>query len=344
MFRYRLCLTWLLLSATLPAIAQPPDFLAKRDPADVRMLCYNINWDAIFPPDDPLNHKFRSHDRRDAFVRILRAVAPDIVCLQEINPTRPASHVSTMLDRALPVDADDDSKLWQAYLGQDNLIAARWPLKLTASDTVPPSDRGHAMALVDLPDERFAADFYIINAHFKSAGGAENIARRTKHADALMNWIRDARAPEGKIDLPPRTPIIICGDLNVYDNDPRRHLFTIISGDILDETAFGADFLPDWDNTILGDVLPTHNAHGWQRWTWRDDTSKFNPGALDRVIYTDSTLEVAHAYILNTTTLSEAEIKAAGLESADVALDAAKGEFDHLPIVVDFRLRRPSGP
>jgi endonuclease/exonuclease/phosphatase family metal-dependent hydrolase len=326
------------------ALADRPEFLAKRDAGHVRLMCYNVNWDAIFLDDDTLNHKFRRHSLQGEFVRVVRAVSPDIICLQEINPARPARHIGDILDRGLPVDPDDDSRLWQAGIGQDNVIAARWPLTMIASDTSPPTGRGHAMALVDLPNEQYAADLYIINAHFKSAGGAANIARRTNHADAIMCWLRDAREPGGRIDLPQRTPIVICGDLNVYDNDPHRHLFTLTSGDILDETTFGPDFLPDWDNTTLADVLPVHNARGCQRWTWRDDTTKFNPGALDRVIYTDSVLEVAHAFVLNTATLTDAELAFTGLDKRDVALDFAKGEFDHLPIIVDFAFPHAAEP
>lgn len=328
-----------LISLVMPILAgavaraERPEFLAKQEPAHVRLLCYNINWDSIFPEGDPQNHKYRRHSCGDAFLRVVKAVGADVVCLQEINPARPAQQVADLLDRATPLGGD---ARWQAFIGQDNVIAARWPLKLTATDTSPPTDRGHAMALVDLPDERYAADLYVIDAHLKSAGGPENIARRARHADAIVQWIRDARAPGGKIDLPARTPIVICGDLNVYDNDPRRHLFTLISGDISDEQTYGPDFLPDWDDTILGDVLPSHNARGAEHWTWRDDTTKFNPGPLDHVIYTDSVLCVAHAFVLDTTMLSDAELKAAGLEKGDVALDLTTGEFDHLPIVVDF--------
>ncbi len=323
--------------ATLSVRAEQPGFLAKKDPADLRVLCFNINWDSIFAPDDRANHKYRRHDTRESFVRILRAVKPDIICLQELNPDRKAKALADMLDEILPLG---EGQHWQAYLGRDNLIAAPFPLRLTAEDCDPPTGRGHATALIDLPDARYPADLYVVNAHFKSAGGKENIARRQRHADALMAWIRDARRPGGHIDLPAGTPMVICGDLNVYDNDARRHYFTLMTGDILDEKSYGADFLPDWDNTIMGDALPVHNARGVDRYTWRNDTTPFNPGALDRVIYTDSVLRIAHAYILDTATMTDAELAAAGLERADVALNLKTGEFDHFPIVVDFEFRK----
>jgi len=318
--------------------------LAKRDPGHLRLLCYNINWDSIFPDDDPHNHKYRRHNCGDAFVRVIRAINPDVACIQEINPDRDVQQLRGIFDRAIPVDPNDDSKLWHAYQGRDNVILARYPLSMTASDTSPSTDRGHAMALIDLPDNRFPVDLYVINAHMKSAGGTRNIARRQRHADAIMNWMRDAREPGGKVDLPQGTPFVMCGDFNVYDNDHRRHLFTLMTGDLLDEKTFGKDFLPDWDNTILGDALPPHNGVGPERWTWCDDSGPFNPGPLDRILYTDSVLHVAHSYILNTATLSADELKSSELEKGDVALNVEKGIFDHLPMVVDFELRRPKTP
>jgi endonuclease/exonuclease/phosphatase family metal-dependent hydrolase len=335
---------WLAVVFAVPCWAQRPGFLAKRDPQHVRLLCYNVNWDAIFADDDPLNHKYRGHNGQGAFVRVLRVINPDVICIQEINPQRDVKDVLNILDRAVPIDPDNDERLWHGYLGRDNVIASRWPLTMKASETMPATGRGHAMALVDLPDATYPADLYVINAHLKSAGGEKNIARRQKHADAIMNWIRDARRPEGAITLPPRTPYLFCGDFNIYDNDHRRHHFTLLTGDILDEKTYGKDFLPDWDNTILGDVLPLHNGTGPQRWTWRDDTTGFNPGPLDRIIYTDSVLRVAHAYILNTATLSDQQLAACGLKRGDVALDLDKGIFDHVPMVVDFAFRKPAAP
>jgi endonuclease/exonuclease/phosphatase family metal-dependent hydrolase len=335
---------WLAVVFAVPCWAQRPGFLAKRDPQHVRLLCYNVNWDAIFADDDPLNHKYRGHNGQGAFVRVLRVINPDVICIQEINPQRDVKDVLNILDRAVPIDPDNDERFWHGYLGRDNVIASRWPLTMKASETMPATGRGHAMALVNLPDATYPADLYVINAHLKSAGGEKNIARRQKHADAIMNWIRDARRPEGAITLPPRTPYLFCGDFNIYDNDHRRHHFTLLTGDILDEKTYGKDFLPDWDNTILGDVLPLHNGTGPQRWTWRDDTTGFNPGPLDRIIYTDSVLRVAHAYILNTAMLSDKQLAACGLKRGDVALDLDKGVFDHVPMVVDFAFRKRADP
>ena len=38
-----------------PALAEVPAFMQKPSPEHVRVLCYNINWDAIFEDGDPDN-------------------------------------------------------------------------------------------------------------------------------------------------------------------------------------------------------------------------------------------------------------------------------------------------
>ena len=59
------------------------------------------------------------------------------------------------------------------------------------------------MCLVDLPDDRFSNDLYVMNNHYKCCGGFD--ARRQEQSDALVNWQRDARTPGGFITLPAGT-------------------------------------------------------------------------------------------------------------------------------------------
>ena len=170
-------------------------------------------------------------------------------------------------------------------------------------------------------------------------GGQENIKARQEHADAVMKWIRDIKAPGDEIDLPENTPIVVLGDFNIYDTDPAYHLKTLTTGDIVNEDEYGADIAPDWDDTNLADALPRHNAGGDDTYTWRDDTQKFNPGALDRILYTDSVITVRHAFVLNTTVMTETELAGAGLKAGDVTMDLETGRYDHLPLVVDIEFR-----
>ena len=322
------------------ARAELPEFMRKPSPRHLRVLCYNVNWDSIFEDDDPDNHPWREYDMSDQFVRVVTAVDPDIVCLQEINQYRDAQDVADILDAAVPFGAGG---YWRAHKGSDNVIAARWDLSMGLTDTVPSTNRGQAMALIELPDPAYDNDLYLMNAHFKAGGSASDIQRRQQHADAIIHWIGDIKTPGGYIDLPGGTPILVLGDLNVYSTDPHYHLTTLLTGDIVYESTYGADLAPDWDETDSTDTLPLHNGVGPDVWTWRNDGGPYDPGALDRVIYTDSVIVVDKSFVLNTVTMSPEDLADAGLLFDDIVLDFAGGYYDHLPLVVDFYVSGPPG-
>jgi endonuclease/exonuclease/phosphatase family metal-dependent hydrolase len=317
------------------------EFLQKPSSQHLRVMSFNPYWDSIFPDDDPQNDPWRQYGKSAEFVRIVQAVQPDVVCLQEINPVRDPQQVADILAAVLP---PGEGESWHAHSGEDNVIAARFDLRLRDSERVIPGTGtgfGHAVALIDLPDAAYAQDLYLVCAHFKSQGGQANIEARQAHADAIVHWIRDLQTPGGAVDLPARTPIVVLGDLNVYDTDPAYHLTTLLTGDIVNEADYGPDTPPDWDGTPLADALPRHNGTGEETYTWRDDTQPYNPGELDRILYTDSVLSVDHAFVLNTMAMTKADLAAAGLEAGDVLLNPSTGHYDHLPLVVDFALRGP---
>jgi len=327
-------------SPAKPQQSAVPDFLLKQSPEHIRVMSFNVHFDSIFSDDDPQNLDRRRFSKSAEFERIVHAVDPDIICLQEINPARDPQQIGKIMDAALPLD---NGKTWQTHSGKDNFIAARFDLTERASSQSPygpgAPDFGHAMALVDLPDADFDTDLYLLCTHFQPFSDPESIRARQEHADSIVKWIREFRAPENQIGLPAGTPILILGDLNVYDTDPAHHLTTLVTGDIVNEEEYGVDFAPDWDGTALTDALPSHNASANENYTLRNDLNPFNPGAADRILYTDSVIAVPHAFVLNTAAMGEAELAAAGLQAGDVALDLEAGIYDHLPLVVDIEAR-----
>lgn len=326
-------------SILIPEQGSIPEFLQKPSLQHIRVMSFNVGYDSIFLDDDPQNHPWRSDSKPAEFVRIVKAIDPDVICLQEINPVRDPQQVGNILDAAIPLG---NGKKWQTHSGQDNVIAARFDLVLRAEKLAPYGNitkPGHALALVDLPNANYEEDLYLICAHFQAMGGQENIKARQEHADAIMRWIRDIGAPGDEIDLPANTPIVVLGDFNVYATDPAYHLTTLLTGDIVNEDEYGADIAPDWDDTALADALPRHNASGDDIYTWRDDTQEFNPGALDRILYTDSIIAVRHAFVLNTTVMTKSELAGTGLKVGDVLMDLEAGRYDHLPLVVDIQFR-----
>ncbi|MBT5928393.1 MAG: hypothetical protein HOH33_17455 [Verrucomicrobia bacterium] len=295
-------------------------------------MSWNIWRNSIFKPDEK---------RHKSFERIIKAVQPDIICLQEVNPMNARSLIQLM-DRLLPLE---EPHQWHVHSAPntDLIIASRYPLRRREYEYVipvkaihPDFHLGQIMCLVDLPDARNLPDLYLMTAHFRSG---PNIESRQMQADSIVSKLRQLHKKKHPNALPTGTPIIILGDLNVYastPDDPAQHLSTLLTGNVVDEVKFGADMLPDWDETFLMEVKPRHNGREKNWYTWRDDNKQFAPGALDRVIYTDSVMGVQNSFVLNTTIMSSSELNQSGLLTEDVLRSEKTGDFDHLPVVTDF--------
>lgn len=177
-----------------------------------------------------------------------------------------------------------------------------------------------------------------MNAHYRCCGDTTNDPLRQRDSDAIVSWLRDARTPGGSVDLPYATPMIVLGDLNIVGG--QQPLLTLATGDIQDNARYGVDSSPDWDgsdNTILD---ATHNAvAGAETYTWRNDTSQFAPGRLDYMVYTDSVLAPSKGFVLNTAAMTETDLAATGLQPFDSVYDGTIGFYDHLPVVMDFRIQ-----
>lgn len=319
-----------------PQRAPTGTFVDRADPLAVRFVSYNVMWNAIFPEVDAAH--------APKFARVVQALDPDILALQEIgrHPGErdnrearfwTAEDVQKLMHQIAPPPPGGQ---WYTYQGHSNVIVSKYPLLMTASRLEPRGDRDLAMALIDLPDDVYPVDFYVLNNHYKCCGGTDNDPQRQQQSDAIAAWIRAARAPGGPIDLPRLTAIVIAGDLNIVGGF--QPVTTLLEGDIQDEARYGPDFKPDWDDTPLTDLRPLHNITGPDDWTWRNDNDQWDPGRLDYIIYTDSVLEAAKSFMLNTTTMTSEDLAAAGLQKFDVTLDEVGREFDHLPLVVDFRV------
>lgn len=311
-------------------------FLDRAPGTGLRFMSYNVLWNHIFAEV--------SETHADKFVRLVRAIDPDIIALQEIGLTDflrkegqtrdwSADEVAHLLNAIAPLPAGET---WHAFRGADNVVIARFPLRQTRTDTVPAGDRDQAIALIDLPDAQYAIDLYVLNNHYKCCDPVKNDPRRQQQSDSIVAWLRDARTPGGEFDLPARTAFIVCGDLNIVGSF--QPVQTLVDGDIQDEAAYGADFPLDWDNTALTDLHPRHNVFGPDDYTWRNDLDRWDPGRIDFIIYTDSVLEALHSFVLNTTTMTPEQLSVTGLQARDVCADTDDEDFDHFPLVVDFRV------
>ena len=321
------------------AVAQQTGtFIDRVRTTDLRVVSYNVLWDTIFPEV--------SATQSAKFARVVNALNPDILNLQEIDffddsLTFTATDVRDLMNSIMPLPGGAS---WFAHKGGDNVIVSKYPLTSQRTDTNPRTGRGLAIALVNLPNHQFTHDFYVMNNHYKCCGnpGGPEDAQRQQHSDALVSWMHDARNPNGLITLPAGTPMAVVGDLNMVGS--LNSLNTLLTGDISNEAAFGADSPPDWDGSGLADAHPLHNLNGPADFTWSDGPGGYPDGRLDYILYTDSVATATKKFILNTVTMTPAQRSATGLQQLDVTKSNSVTDFDHLPLVVDFRLASPQLP
>lgn len=293
--------------------------LRKCNAGHVRIVTWNMSNNGLF-------------ERTPYFERILQALQPDILAFQEIHEGEARTIV--LLTTILPIP---EGGVWNVYRTADDAICSPFPLRKKLGDTIPSTNRGQAMALVDLPDDDAESDIYIISAHMKCCGshGSPEDMQRQRHSDANVNWLRDLRTPGEIEDLDPDTPIVVAGDFNMVGGP--QPLRTLITGDIQDEATFGSDSPPDWDGTDLADLVPRHNAAA-AAFTWRDPTNRFTPGRLDFVLFTDAVASASKAFVFNTADLSPADLERYGVLPGD-----SQSASDHLPVVVDLLVHPPGG-
>lgn len=315
------------------ALGNTGTFIDRQQTTDLRVVSYNVLWDSIFPDRDAV--------QAAKFARVVNALDPDLLNLQEIgfpygeDPPKTELELLNLMNTVAPLAGGAS---WYVHMGGDNVIVSKYPLSLKRTNTNPGGNKSQAIALVDLPDDQFPSDFYLMNNHYKCCGGvgSSEDALRQQQSDTIVSWLRDARTPGELVNLAPGTPFAVLGDLNIVGG--QGPLNTLLDGNIYEEWLYGSDSPPDWDGSFLTDPHPIHNATGSTDYTWRNDFSSFDPGRLDYIIYSDSALDVGNKFVLNTVSMTSAQRLATGLERLDVTIGNSSSNFDHLPVVVDFRL------
>jgi endonuclease/exonuclease/phosphatase family metal-dependent hydrolase len=289
------------------------------DTNDIRIVSYNLHGDL-----DPYQTS------QDGFSRVMVAINPDIIVFEEVTGNNSeAQEFADWLNHHLPTNG------WEVHLGLTagirTIVASHLPMSMQEIDTVPESStRGVTMALIDLPDQLFARDAYILGVHFKCCNYDDEDISRQKSADAIATWMGDVRFAGNNIDLPFGTPMILTGDMNLVGG-PQPEL-TLITGDVIEEADYCPDVKGDWDNSNLLDLVPVDPNTGddftWQGSDWYD------PSNLDRIMVTDSVLNIGNNFVFNTDTMTSQELKQLGVNASDTLQSVTS---DHLPIVMDFQ-------
>lgn len=306
----------------------------ERTPNALRVVTWNVS-DGNF------------HDRPEAFQRVLAALAPDVVLLDEVY----AEVTRVELARFGEGVAGEEGSGWDWWLAtgggrQRTVVGARglavhgetelarvdhapgmlerWLREVgdepEAPRMPPPSRLARAEAdgglsatgaWVDVKGR----DILFVPIDFQSAGydGSPRDRLRELQARTLNRALASVLANR------PDAGLVIGGDLNLVGSArPLTHL----------RSGLGSG------GNDLG-VVPLTRLRDRSLVTWRStrDGDPFSPGRLDYVLYRESVLQIERAFVFDAADLSFEALQELGVRESDTL------ESDHLPLVVDFRVR-----
>jgi len=277
----------------------------RRYENDIRILSYNTLYTGIVEPD-----------RQPHFERIIKAIDPDVIALQEHSEW---DEIETIIQSWFP----DDN--WTAsWTYRDLVVLSRFPIMNDANLI---SSERTMCALLDTENE-LGHNLLMMNSHLSCC---DNDETRQQQVDEFASIWRDWRlGGNGPFSLEMETPFIHVGDFNFVGQN--QQVKTLRDGDILDENTYGADYLPDWDESPIIDLFSRHTEKR-MGYTWRSDGSSFNPGKLDYIFYSDATIDSGRHFVVNTLAMSPESLAENGLEWNDT-----QEASDHLPRVFDLSL------
>jgi len=268
-----------------------------------RLVTYNTLYTGILEPD-----------RQPKFQRIIQALDPDIIALQEHSEW---NEIGDIISSWFPEDT-----WYQGYTFRDLVVLSKYPI-INQANLISSERTMCALLQTDDPINPY---LLILNSHFSCC---DNDDDRQEQVDELVQVLREWRLNDnGPFDLPEGTPMFHVGDFNFVGY--REQIETVTAGNIQDEGIYGSDFPLDWDGTAITDLFSRH-THKRMAYTWRSDGSSFNPGKLDYVLYTDSNLSILNHFVLNTLAMPDSVLNEWELEAEDT-----NEASDHLPRIVDF--------
>ncbi len=270
----------------------------------LRVVSWNSLYTGVLDPE-----------RAPHFRRILQAIDPDVICLQEAWY---GAETAAVLDEWLPLEGAN----WGVSAYGNQVTLSRVPIEYGWPGGYGLLQDSILQTTVVAPG---AERLIVFNAHL--AWGDQDEARQSQ-ADGFIAYLRAMRNGEEGMDVPDGTPFVFVGDLNLVGD--AQQLATLLTGDIQNEDEFGEDFAPDWDGSPLlaPALLQTERRMGY---TWRADTGSYWPGRLDYALLPDSVLQLAGGYLLYTSAMSQEVLGNHGLHADD-----SSSASDHLPLVLDL--------
>lgn len=277
--------------------------IPEKDADSLRVVTLNTLWASQLETPEP-------------FARVFDAIDADVYLVQEWGRDRfTETEIITWFKQH--VDADVD---WQAMVtgsggrGSGTAIVSAYPMIAKVSPYSPVTgDRWSfpariAIAGVDAPQGRYLFG----NVHFKASGYFESPedVRRLAEAEAVNRLLT------GMMGGVNPDVVVLGGDYNLVGTDK-----------VVDIATRNLDL----DGSALKLAHPTVLGHPTLVYTHGQGDSK---NRLDYIAYSEAGAEITAGFVLDSTVLNTASLKALGLQPQD------SHASDHLPVVVDLKPRR----
>jgi endonuclease/exonuclease/phosphatase family metal-dependent hydrolase len=261
--------------------------------------------------------------QREAVIRVLAAMEPDIVLIQEIEDGQTEQDLAEVLQAAMP------GAQWTTALSPrsgtiKSGIATRLPAQPVPSFKKLKrrgESHGHVRAAaldITIPN---LGNVLAVSAHLKCcgiAGGPEDL----KRIGEVMAIRRAVVAAETEVNY---RGLVIGGDLNLVGGLLPLQLLVAQGEGLIERRDTLGDLL------IVEAMQP--DGSGVQ--TWQEDGQSYTPGQLDFIVVTGSSLQPTNALVLDTQDIPERALRQMNLERDDTALAS-----DHLPVFVDLKPAR----
>ncbi len=273
--------------ATFEKRTQVFDFTPQ---GDFRVVSWNVQFGNLL-------------EDKDRGARLLKALKPDVLLLQELDGDDTPETLSAFLDASL---GDNWDVAMTKSTGKERHHQLRSAVatsrKLQGAEHIDSGSWRQLKAIFTTIDcEKKPVNF--ISLHLRCCGGPTGEAeeQRQEEAKAIRENIAAHQSPR----------FVIAGDWNlVGTTKPLK---------IVQQKHF--------------DVVDAYQPDGLLNATWSDTSSSFTPGRLDWMLYSPETLHVVNCFVLDTSDLNTETLNAHGLLGEDTAALS-----DHLPLVADFKL------
>lgn len=282
-------------------VSEKEFYLEKQAEDYLRIVSYNSLFDGLFELSSGNAQK-----------RIIKALTPDIIAFQEIYD-HTANEVATVIGEIIPLE--NNQSWYRSKVSPDIICISRYPIVFT--DAI----NGNGIFIMEYKNTHIV----LVNAHLPCCDNNED---RQAEIDFILYYLKELKAGNSLFKIQQNSPIIIVGDMNLVGDAQQQK--SLITGDIVDENAFGEDLSPDWNGNPFTDAKPAIIRTPFH-FSWSSSSSSYPPGRLDYQLYTSSVMEAVNSFNLHTANLTAEELNQYALQSADSGTAS-----DHFPVVADY--------